>query len=215
MSKKIGKLLMSSNTAISNATVDPKVYKAISLYGYTEERLQEGKLLLDNAEALSTQQAQKNGDKLGASQAMNVARKKVSDAYVPHVKIARIAMKNNKGAFQALELNGKRKRANAARLSQAKTFYTNAIANENYKTALADFGITEDKLKAALNLIKEAENARANYLKKNGEAQNATAKRNLAIEALEEWMSDFIAIARIALEGQSQLMEILGVVVPG
>ncbi len=214
MSKKIGKLLMNSNTAISNASVDPKVYKALSLYGYTAERLQEGKLLLDKAEALCTRQVQKYGDKLGASQVMKVARQKVSAAYVPHVKIARIAMKNNKGAFQALELNGKRKRANAARLAQAKTFYTNAIANENYKTALADFGITEDKLEAALNLIKEAENARANYLKAKGEVQNATAKRNLAIESLEEWMSDFIAIARIALEGQSQMLEILGVVVP-
>ena len=214
MSKKIGKLLMNSNTAISNAISDSRVNKAISLYGYTAERLQEGKLLLDNAEALSTKQVQKYGDKIGASQAMTVARQKVSAAYVPHVKIARIAMKNNKGAFQALELNGKRKRANAARLAQAKTFYTNAIANESYKTALANYGITEDKLEAALNLIKEAENARANYLKEKGEVQNATAKRNLAIEALDEWMSDFIAIARIALKEQSQLLEILGVVVP-
>ena len=214
MSKKIDKLLMNSNTAISNAISDSRVNKAISLYGYTAERLQEGKLLLDNAEALSTKQVQKYGDKIGASQAMTVARQKVSAAYVPHVKIARIAMKNNKGAFQALELNGKRKRANAARLAQAKTFYTNAIANESYKTALANYGITEDKLEAALNLIKEAENARANYLKEKGEVQNATAKRNLAIEALDEWMSDFIAIARIALKEQSQLLEILGVVVP-
>ena len=214
MSKKIGKLLMNSNTAISNAISDSRVNKAISLYGYTAERLQEGKLLHDNAQALSTRQVQKYGDKIGASQAMTVARQKVSAAYVPHVKIARIAMKNNKGAFQALELNGKRKRANAARLSQAKTFYTNAIANESYKTALANYGITEDKLEAALNLIKEAENARANYLKEKGEVQNATAKRNLAIEALDEWMSDFIAIARIALKEQSQLLEILGVVVP-
>lgn len=40
-----------------------------------------------------------------------------------------------------------------------------------------------------------------------GEAQAATKARDEALEALMDWLSDFIAISRIALEDDSQLLE--------
>jgi hypothetical protein len=42
------------------------------------------------------------------------------------------------------------------------------------------------------------------------EAQAATQTRDTALETLDAWMSDFIAIAKIALEG-TQLSEALGI----
>lgn len=49
-------------------------------------------------------------------------------------------------------------------------------------------------------------------LKEKGEAQSATEARDTAFDALQEWVRDFINIARIALEDQKQLLEVLGVV---
>jgi hypothetical protein len=45
-----------------------------------------------------------------------------------------------------------------------------------------------------------------------GEAQDATLRRDRAADALQEWYSDFIAIARIALEDNPQYLEMLGIV---
>jgi hypothetical protein len=45
-------------------------------------------------------------------------------------------------------------------------------------------------------------------------AQDATQARDAALDALDAWMSDFIAIARLALEERPQYMEKLGVVEP-
>ena len=53
----------------------------------------------------------------------------------------------------------------------------------------------------AANLVQE---------KEKGEAQAATQKRDLALEALMDWLSEYLAIAKVALE-EPQLLEGLSV----
>lgn len=212
MSKSIEQLLSDSNTAISNAINNAEVNQAIGLFGYSAEKLEAGKALLNQTQTLYTRQIQEYGDKSGASQRMTEAREKVNNVYIPHLKIARIAFKNDMGAFQGLELNGRRKKANASALAQAKVFYTNLQANPSYLTAMARFGISEANLTEALDLIRQAEEALAEFRKESGESQDATNQRDEAVAELEEWMSDFRAIARIALEDQPQMMEVVGIV---
>lgn len=44
------------------------------------------------------------------------------------------------------------------------------------------------------------------------ETQAATQARDEALDDLQEWMGDFVSIARIALEDQPQYIEMLGIV---
>ncbi len=48
--------------------------------------------------------------------------------------------------------------------------------------------------------------------KERGDAQIATQARDAAMDALDQWVSDFIAIARLALEEEPQALEKMGVV---
>ena len=43
------------------------------------------------------------------------------------------------------------------------------------------------------------------------EAQAATEKRDKALDALQEWLSDYLEIAKVGLEPEPQLLEALGV----
>ena len=59
-------------------------------------------------------------------------------------------------------------------------------------------------------MLTDVEQARAVYLKEKGETQVATQTKDAALAKIDDWMSEFFAVARIALEDQPQLLEVLG-----
>ena len=63
-------------------------------------------------------------------------------------------------------------------------------------------------------MVQAVAEANAVQEKEKGEAQEATKLRDAALDDLDQWMSDFIAIARLALEERPQYLEKLGVVEP-
>ena len=131
-----------------------------------------------------------------------------------HVKVSRIAFQNDRAAYQKMDLGGKRKVSLSGWLAQAKQFYINALADSEVLTKLAGFGITQAKLEAGKQLVDETEAANAAQKREKGDAQQATQDRDEAIDKLEDRLSDFIAIARIALEDKPQLLEKMGIVEP-
>ncbi|WP_185154506.1 hypothetical protein, partial [Fulvivirga sp. M361] len=159
-------------------------------------------------------QQKEYGDQFTATDTLNTTKAQANREYMKHVKIARIAARNDRGAFESLQLSGDRKRTLSGWLKQAKAFYANALANADLLTALAGFGITEAKLTAAQLQVLGVEQAFNRQLREKGEAQAATQHRDEAFDALQSWLADFIAVSRIALESESQYLEVLGVVQP-
>ena len=59
-------------------------------------------------------------------------------------------------------------------------------------------------------MINELETARAVYLRELGESQEATRTKDAAFAKIDDWMGEFYAVAKIALEEKPQLLEALG-----
>jgi hypothetical protein len=207
------KLLFAQN-AITNAIGVEEIKSAMAVYGYDDTRLQEGEALYSSASELQTIQVKEYGDQYSATDEMNLARALANKTYIAHLKIARIALVGDRGAGASLELDGKRKVTFSGWLNQGKTFYTNALASPDVGTALGRFGITLEKLEAGQQLVNEVEEKMNSQLIEKGEAQNATQVRDEAFEELQDWMGDFITIARIALADKSQYLEVLGIIEP-
>lgn len=70
--------------------------------------------------------------------------------------------------------------------------------------------MTAEHLTAANALLSEVEEARKIYVREQGESQDATHQKNLVFDQLEDWMREFYAVAKIALEDRPQLAEFLG-----
>lgn len=111
-----------------------------------------------------------------------------------------------------LALTGKRLRAKANYSKQALQFYNAAIANANYTAVLAASNIDAAKLTAMQAGFTHLEALGKAQTAETGEAQEATAARDKAWDALETWISKFYKKARVALRKYPQLMEKIGLI---
>ena len=207
------KLLFAQN-AIANALSSEEIKSAIANYGYDDARLKEGEALYRKALELQTIQVKEYGEQYTATDALYLTKAVANKTYMEHLKIARIVLNDHRGTGASLHLTGQRKETFSGWLNQAQTFYANALGSSEVTTAIGRFGITREKLEAGQQLVNEVEKKMNSQLKEIGDAQNATQVRDEAFEELQDWISDFIAISRIALDGKSQFLEVLGVVEP-
>jgi hypothetical protein len=131
-----------------------------------------------------------------------------------YIKVARVVLKNDRGAQQKLNLAAQRKRNLSGWLAQAQQFYANALSDTTILDKLAGFGITQAMLEAGQRQMDTVGATDAERRQRKGAAQDSTSMRDDAVAALDEWMRDFIKIARVALQDRPQFLEKLGVIVP-
>ncbi len=214
MSKFIDELISKSGVAISNGKNEPALAELLLEYGYTPERLATGESLWNTASSLNSLQKKESGEQLAATEALNQAIEAANAVYIPHMKVARIAFRNDINRWAQLELKGKRKKSQSGWMGQTKVFYSNLLADELALEKMAGYGQTREKLEAGQQLVEKTEVQLAVRKKEMGEAQDATKKRDKAIDELQEWYSDYIEIARLALADQPQYLEMMGIVSP-
>jgi len=208
-----GALLFAQN-GISNAKRQPVLKPFLEDLGYTDVKLLEGETLYQKADAAHRKQKKEYGDQYDATADLEMAKANTNKVYSKHLKVARIALGDNLGAAKAMQLSGMRKRTLSGWLSQVKAFYGNVSEVPGAMDALAEYNITEEKLDEGKQLALDCEAKYNRQLKEKGEAQAATKERDLALDELDEWMSKFVGIARIALEENPQYLEMLGIVEP-
>ncbi len=207
------KLLFAQN-AIANALSIKEISIPLAQFGYNSARIKEGEVLYETAKELQAKQIKEYGEQYDATNTLFLARAMANKTYIVHVKIARIALRNNPETNASLQLMGSRKNSLSGWLKQANAFYTNALNTPKVLASLAKFNINEKQLKEGKALVNKLESSFNAQLKEKGEAQMATKERDAAMDKLQDWISDFIAIARIALASEPQLLEMLGIVEP-
>lgn len=203
--------LTDANLVIENSLNDTEILNMVTVFGYNAEKIGEGKTFYEAANHIYAQQKREYGEKFAASSELKAKWDAAHKEFMVQLGVARIVLKTDNIAVGKLGLNERRKSTLSGWLLQTNTFYTNLLSDETLKIKLAMFGITEEKLNAAKLLIDDVETANANHKREKGEAEQATRERDEAIEILDDWISDYKAIAKIALAAKSQLLENLGI----
>ena len=199
--------------AFENTASQPQISATMAEYGYDSATMAIGKALYDETR-LSFDSNKKETDEEAAAYATFAAKEdQLSKIYAEHRKKAKVVFRNDTVTADMLEISGSLPQAYIKWLEIVKKFYNVALADSNIQSWLSRLKVTPNDLTAAQALIPEVEAARATYLKEKGESQDATTKKDTAFAKLDDWMKEFYAVAKIAMEDNPQLLEALGKVV--
>ena len=206
--------LRQANSAIEGALTNPAILEALAPYGYTRDRIiQEGQALYNSASDSIQNQQEDRTDQLRATKTFNTLKDTFNQTYTRHLNLARVIFKNDSATASLLQLKGERGRTYAAWYKQVKQFYYSALNKPAIGDRLATLNIKQNDLKDAQQALTAVEAARVARDHQKGTAQAATQKRQAALEALQDWISDYTAVARIALAHDPQVLEGLGLLV--
>jgi hypothetical protein len=196
--------LNAAQLAIANSLADPEIKTAVAQFGYTTAKLNAGKKLYDIALAAVNDQKSGKGAQKDASAQLKTALTAARDAYQALAKVARAALTKEDQVKLGL---GKEPRGTAAFIAAGYTLFDNA----GEVTALADFGYDADRLAAERAKIEAYDEANQTQEMAKGSAQQATQDQDAALAAMNEWVAQYLKIAKVALRGKKQLLEKIGV----
>lgn len=203
-------IIESSQIALQNAETNPKIKPLMEALGYTTAKIDEGRALVKAAKSLYDSNLDLEEQRANAYKAFENKRTEIDAIYAKDRKKAKIIFKNNEVVLNDLGLVGTVPKSYVKWLEKVTLFYATLNEQKALLKPLAVVQITPEYVNVQLALTTALATFRGAYTQAKGNAQNATKTKNKAFVALEKWMSDFYAMARIALEKEPQLLESLG-----
>ncbi len=201
--------------ALENAETQPEIAAIMADLGYDSTVIADGKALLTKTRTAYDANKTEDDETSAAYADFSSKKEQLEDTFNIHRKKAKVVFRNDSLTADKLAISGEMPRTYIKWLEAAKKFYSVATTDTAIQTKLARLAITADSLTAANTLITELEAARAEYLKEVGESQDATKGKDAAFAKIDDWMSEFYAVAKIGLEDNPQLLEALGKTIRG
>ena len=201
-------LLEKYRVALINAESQPDIASALEEIGYDAGEIAKGKALLDETTKVFEFHKKEKAETSQAYSEFISKRDELNSLYKLHRKKAKIIFRKQPDVLKQLHLDKALPVAYIKWLEVVKDFYS-AASDENIKSKLQRLKITPGDLSKGKELISALEDARAVYKREDGESQDATKQKDAAMSKLEDFMSEFYAIAAIALEDRPQLLESL------
>ncbi len=211
LAKRMGVFLGNVKRAIDVAMTDTIIGAALLVYSWDNTVLSEGLGYYVTAQHLYEEQIKEKGQQVTARRVFENKFEEVNIIYMEHIKFVRLVYWDNEKKLAELTLNVQRKQTITGWLTQAKTFYANALKDDDLITKLGRYGITRENMVDGQNKITEVEQAKEAHDIETGEAQDATRLRDEAIAVLYRWVIEFLTVCRAALKDRPEQLEKMGI----
>lgn len=196
--------------SLDNVEIQPEIATTMAEFGYDSTLIAEGKTLLTETRQIFDLNQTEDDETSEAHTIFKTLKASLEETYSMHRKKAKVIFRNDSKTMDKLAVSGSLPKAYIKWLEVVRKFYSVALKDAGIQSKLVRLKITADDLTAASILVSDLEAARAEYLREKGESQDTTKAKDAAFAKMDDWMSEFYAIAKIALEDKPQLLESLG-----
>ncbi len=199
--------------ALENATNQSSIYTILSEFGYDKSVLSEGKKVFEETRIAYDSNRKETNEASLVYRNFSAESETLFNTFFLHRKKARVIFRKEPETLICLGINGRMRQTYVKLMEAVRRFYSAIAESEDIQKRLLRLKVTAEEVQQALEKISIVEQLRADYLKEKGESQDATQQKDQAFSKMEDWMSEFYAVAKIAMEDNPQLLESLGKVV--
>ncbi len=197
---------------VQNSKNIDDVKNAVMQYGYDERRLESGEQVFNELKDLSYKLHVAKGNKVEAYKRKQDLQMHIHKVYMKYVKISRIAFADDLKAREVLLLDGGRERTYKEWYYQVSVFCSIMLKNDDsYLSVMSGFGINAGEISDLQKQLRDLSKLNDECLKSSGELRKITAQRKKMVVEMQNYVSDFLKIARIALEHSPKILQSLGV----
>ena len=196
--------------ALENTESQTEIATIMAEFGYDETLLTEGKTLLTKTREAFDFNKKEDDETTESYSNFTAIKENLAKTYSLHRKKAKVIFRKEPTTLSKLALTGSLPSAYIKWLETVKKFYAVTSVDTAIQTKLVRLKITPEEINATISLISNLEVARATYLREKGESQDATKTKDKAFAEIDDWMGEFYAVAKIALEDNPQLLESIG-----
>lgn len=196
--------------ALKNAEEQPVIASSMAEMGYDQAVIAEGKALYNDALLVFNRNKVEDDETKEAYLKFDQTREELNTLYRLHRKKAKIIFKNDPVILRRLEVDKALPKSYTNWIQGVQKFYFELSGDEALKSRIARLKVTADEVNRGAQLVLQIIDERARYRLEVGESEEATKLKDAALAEIDRWMSEFYAVARIALEDKPQLLEVLG-----
>ena len=223
MTKEIEKLFYKGEQFLDNAAADPQASTLLAERGIDAAVLTQGRSLYDAARDAVAQNAADFAAQLQATDDFQAA---YDASWAETQDLARVLAAAYEGQIEELALLGLHKRRDestgeseiawprvktlAPYLAWARNLYAVLAGDTGLAATAAQFGYADTALAemaARVETVSDLDDAQERAKAHTGQS---TVARDEAVAAFKDWLDQHVVVARVALRGQTRLLELLG-----
>ncbi len=199
--------------ALTNSQTKEEITTILAEFTYDAEKIAEGKQLYDETITIWKQNKIEADEQSQAYAEFSKLYEELDSEYSSLKKRAKIIFRKDEEILKQLGLKGSKPRTQAKFLVACEKLFEELQNNNALLKKLAPMKVNTRVINDGHKLIADVKDARYSYHKEKSESEQATVNKDKALTKLDDWMDDFYAVAKIALEDEPQFLEALGITV--
>ena len=185
----------------------PKIKTMILEYGYSDQRLLEGRRLYDSAKNLIEVQKLKKLEQYQITESFHRGKNKINREFRCIVSLARRTLSSTQ--IDELGLQGPIAENYEPWVTTVDYFCKACRANDDILSLFKPWGIDKEKLTQLDTLVFDLRQLKVKQKDAFESSQIATENKNTALKELRYFISSLAAICRMAFRGETKILEYL------
>ncbi len=186
---------------------DQSLVSSLSSFGYGLNEMERGRHLLEYLRQIDQEQEAARKRRMQLNNERNALHRDLQKRYMRIVKLGRIVFDNDKMAKQSLGLDGPREKKFDEWYRQVYMFCKNLLAESTWLEKLKSYGVKSDDLRRILNDLEKLEELNTRFEHAKEISKEMTKRKREQLMVLQDWLSNYLKIARLALEDKPQLLD--------